>query len=98
MRTAITLSCPGSLGAATVLTSTPEQSQWGIGHPRNAGGCPLSIGALDASGSLLQPNLALQPGESAEWYTPPAGTARIVVACFENCTGETVLEFDLPVA
>ncbi|MDQ3742636.1 MAG: hypothetical protein M3320_06015 [Actinomycetota bacterium] len=100
MRSSISLPCPGSLATATVVVHTPEQSQWGLGNPANVGSCPLSITGVDAAGNRIDPmsTFVLQPGESAQWYYPPAGTARIIAACFENCTGETVLEFDTPIA
>jgi hypothetical protein len=70
----------------------------GVGNPQNTGDCPLSIAGEDKSGRLLRPNLVLQPGESQKSFTPPAGTHRILVAGFSNCTGEAILEYDTPIA
>ena len=96
-RTSIDLECPGSLSNPTVLAVFPA-TVFGVGNPANTGPYPLSIGALDRRGKLLNPRhpLALQPGESASWYHPPANAHKIIAAGWSNHFGTTTLEFDLP--
>ena len=94
-RSMIFIQCPGDRDSATVLAVYPA-SVAGVGHPRNGGECPLSIAGEDRHGRVLHPNLVLRPGESREWFYPPAGAQQIIVAGFANCTGMAVLEYDTP--
>jgi hypothetical protein len=98
-RTTIYLDCPGSLRDATVIAEFPA-AVFGVGNPANTGEYPLSIGALDKNGKLLNPRhpLALMPGQSARWYHAPANTFQIVAAGWSNAVGQTSLEFDTPEA
>lgn len=94
-RSTILIKCPGSRETAVVLAVGPA-TVFGVGNPKNIGDCPLSIGAEDENSRLLSPTLSLSPGESALHFDPPAGTYRILVAGFTNCTGEAILEYDTP--
>ena len=71
----LALACPGSRATSLQLTNaftTPA----GIGHPANTGDCRIFLDALDASGNSLK-QLALDPGESSEWFSAPEGAARL---------------------
>jgi len=98
MRQSIELPCPGSLANATTIVATDWQSAYGVGNPANTGDCSISIAGVDASGRPISGNVTLAPGERVATFVPPAGTQRIVAACFEDCNGRAVLEFDAPVA
>jgi len=46
---------------------------------------------------LLKPNLALNPGDALNHrWIPPRGAVSIVFACFNDCVGTAMLEFDTP--
>jgi len=90
------LSCPGSRGNAVQLTNEFTTAA-GVGHPRNTGGCPIFIDALDAAGRSLE-QLLLEPGQGQAWFSPPAGAASIWVVCSSQCTGHGELTYDTPVA
>lgn len=94
-RSIIHIKCPGSRESAVVLAVYPATIM-GVGNPKNLGDCPLSIAAEDSNGRLLRPNLALYPGQSQLRFSPPAGTHRILVAGFTDCTGSAILEYDTP--
>ena len=90
------LSCPGSKTNAVQLTNeftTPS----GIGHPTNTGNCQIFIDALDAEdNSLMQ--LALNPGDGRDWFSPPDGAVSIKVVCNSGCSGQGELTYDTPMS
>lgn len=96
-RSTIDIPCPGSLERAVVVAVFPA-TVFGVGNPKNVGPFPLSIGALDRNGKLLNPShpLELQPGESADWYYPPANTHTIIAVGWRQYRGVTTLEYDTP--
>jgi hypothetical protein len=98
-RTTLYLDCPGSLRNATVIAQFPA-TVFGVGNPANTGDYPLSVSALDKRGKLVRnhQNLTLLPGQSVGWYHVPANAHKIVAAGFNNCVGQTSLEFDTPEA
>jgi hypothetical protein len=87
--------CPGSLQTAHILAVYPA-TIFGVGHPKNTGGCPISIAGTDEQGRPIMPNLSLEPGKSKKWFYPPSGTVKIIVACFSNCSRTARLEYDTP--
>ena len=96
-RSTIDLECPGSLNNAVVIAVFPA-TVFGVGNPKNIGPYPLSIGALDRHGKLLNPRhpLELMPGHSATWYHPPANAYKIIAVGWRNFNGTTTLEYDTP--
>jgi hypothetical protein len=96
-RSTIDIPCPGALENAVVIAVFPA-TVYGVGNPANIGSYPLSIGALDRSGTLLNPShpLELMPGESATWYYPPANAYKIIAVGWRNYYGTTTLEYDTP--
>ena len=90
------LSCPGSRRNAVQLTNEFTTAA-GIGHPRNTGECQIFIDALDDGGNVLQ-ELALDPGDSRDWFSPPQGAVSIWVVCHSDCSGRGELTYDTPVA
>jgi hypothetical protein len=99
-RTSVILICPGSLTNLTIIVPTRGQAQYGIGHPKNTGDCPLILGALDEDGTPINPqdDLLLRPGDSRTYYHPPSGAMQIVAVCVDNCSGGgAVLEYDTPI-
>jgi hypothetical protein len=92
--TAIQLTCPGTAANAVRLTNeftTPA----GIGHPTNTGECTLFLVAFDGDDKVVN-ELQLDPGQSVDWYTPPAGAVAIFAACHEECPGTGELRIDTP--
>lgn len=90
------LTCPGSRATSVQLTNaftTPA----GIGHPANTGDCRIFLDALDASRNSLK-QLALDPGESSEWFSSPEGAVSIWVVCHSDCAGRGELTYDTPVS
>ena len=90
------LSCPGTPSNAVKLTNeftTPA----GIGHPTNTGDCQIFLDALDAGNNIIL-ELALDPGESREWFRPPSGAVGIWVVCNSGCTGRGELTYDTPMS
>jgi hypothetical protein len=90
------LSCPGSRDNAVQLTNE-FTSPAGIGHPMNSGECQIFIDALDSEDNSLK-QLALDPGDSRDWFSPPAGTVSIWVVCSSSCSGRGELTYDTPVS
>jgi hypothetical protein len=96
-RTYVDAPCPGTATNYVVVVGTPEQCLYGIGNPKNTGGCLFTIHAMDSGGAVIDgAGLSLDVGESANWYNPPQGTAQIVVVCVDSCTGAARLEYDMP--
>jgi len=77
---------------------------FGVQNPANVGSFPLSIGALDQNGNIVDPThpLELQPGQNASVYYPPAGAASVITVGFTQwpdgtpINGTAILEFDTP--
>ena len=90
------LSCPGSGDNAVQLTNE-FTSPAGIGHPMNTGECQIFIDALDSEGNSLK-QLVLDPGDSRDWFSPPAGAVSIWVVCYSSCSGRGELTYDTPVS
>ena len=96
-RTIIIAPCPGTATNYVTIVDQDWKCAYGVGNPVNTGGCPLYIHGMDASGAFIsEGHLALNPGDSASWYTPPSGSAKVVMACDRSCTGEARLEYDVP--
>jgi hypothetical protein len=88
-----------------IIVDTPSQVQWGLGNPANRGSCTLFVSALDNNGNPMESpiypqyrSLALNPGDSVNWYWPPSDAAKIVAVCTSQCnvSGTAVLEYDAP--
>lgn len=100
MRTAFTLTCPGSATNYVVIVATAWQSKFGLGYPKNVGDCELFIVPLDENGRPIEDgklNVQLKPGDSMSWYYPPPDTAQIVAVCSKICHGSAILEIDTPI-
>lgn len=96
-RSSLEAPCPGSRDSAVAVVSGRMKCSFGIGNPENTGDCAISIAGVDANGNLLRPNLVLQPGGAlGHRWVPPPGAVSIVFACFNDCVGTAVLEFDTP--
>jgi hypothetical protein len=96
-RTTISAPCPGTATNYVTIIDSSWQCAYGIGNPLNTGNCQLFIHGMDANGAFINDGyLALNPGDSVGWYTPPSGSVKVVMACDSSCTGQTQLEYDLP--
>ena len=90
------VTCPGTRDTTTVLLSNDLDSSYGLRTLSATGDCPVFVVALGADGSTLQ-DLQVTPGDAPiPQYIPPAGTARIVAVCHNDCSGSAVLEYDTP--
>lgn len=90
------LSCPGTRDTSAVLLGNELDASYGLRTLSATGECPVFVVALGPGDSPLE-DLKVTPGESPiPEYIPPAGTARVVAACANDCTGSAVLEYDTP--
>jgi hypothetical protein len=92
----IILTCPGSREDAVQLTNE-FTTQFGVGHPRNTGDCPLFLDALDGGGNSVQ-QLQLTPGDGVDWFSAPQEAVAIFAVCHQDCSGTGQLTFDTPSA
>jgi hypothetical protein len=92
--TVVGLTCPGTASNSVQLTNE-FTTPFGIGHPTNTGDCTLFLVALDGNRNVVK-ELQLDPGQSVDWYTPPAGAVAIFAACHEECQGKGELTYDTP--
>jgi hypothetical protein len=96
----VSVPCPGSRdNAITIANAT--QAAYGIEHIVNSGTCSLSLLAVDKNGHSLPPSpgdhtstIILKPGQSLAKWVPPTGTAKIIVACFSDCSGQGSIDYD----
>lgn len=74
-------------GQIRILTDETT-TKLGISHPTNSGSCRISLNGLDREGRPIiggaAVELILQPGESAEFYAPPPGSAVIAAGAFAD--------------
>ena len=87
--------CPGRLSNGVVILVGLD-AQAGIIRLTNEGPEALAVGGLGATGQILQPDLFLRPGQTAERFVPPPGTVKLIVVGANNATGSATLEFDVP--
>ena len=88
-------SVPGYLRNGTVILTDPD-AQSGIIRMRNLGPLGLAVGGLDGMGNEREPHLYLKSGETAQRFSPPARTVKIMVMGQVGQTGSATLEYDVP--
>jgi hypothetical protein len=100
-RATLTAQAPGNLTNGTVVVSGSDKCAYGVGHPANVGQVGLILAALNADGASTDSvdlGVYLLPSESVAYYTPPAGTATIMLIGDPQSSGTATLEYDLPIA
>jgi hypothetical protein len=97
LRETVSVPCPGTRENLVQLTNS-FTTPFGIQNPFNNGSCTLFLGALDSSGTPVDPgsDLELPPGEGASAYYAPSGADVIVVVCKDDCSGIGELIYDAP--
>jgi len=90
---------PLPLGSLVQLTNQ-FTTQFGVGNPTNTGVAPISLNGLDGAGNPnrgTQAVLELQPGQAAQHYYAPPGSAAIAAAAY-NSQSDGEITYDMPVS
>ena len=92
----VDLQCPGTVDNKVIIKRDLDLNKGGLTTLWTSGSCPIFVGALDSSDSVLQ-DFQMAPGDHVTEFLPPPGAALIYAVCSKDCDAGTVtLHYDDP--